>query len=168
MGNPTLSGVSRIKVCPLRKKLKSIFHLDSHKMTWRQKMNQLCVDEAVRFFQDNPELFTEHVGLCDDIEDLIFNNDAFTSIQDMCDFVADLENPTRAMVEMDDYASEIIEVNSLYPHQTMIDKFNLIWCDVGRWICENDWESVVEQYKQTESYHEYRDDECVAVKDEMA
>ena len=137
-------------------------------MTWGQKMNQLCIDEAVRFFQDNPELFTEHPGLCDGIETLLFGNDAFTSIQDMCDFVADLDNPTRAMIEMDDYASEIIEVNGLYPHQSMMDKFNLIWCDVGEWICENEWDSVVEQYEaNNESYHfKYQDDVCVAVKDE--
>ena len=137
-------------------------------MTWRQKMNQLCVDEAVRFFQDNPELFTEHVGLCDDIEDLIFGDSAFNSIKDITDFVADLENPTRAMVEMDDYAIELVDGFCLGMNSSMIDKFNIIWFDVGRWICENDWESVVEQYKQTESYHEYRDDVCVAVKDEMA
>lgn len=119
------------------------------KMTWRQKMNQLCIDEAVRFFQDNPDLFTEHVGLCDDIEDLIFNDDAFTTIQHVTDFVDDVENPTRAMVEMDDYAIELIEENHLDMNQTMIDKFNLIWYDIGRWICENDWESVVEQYEAT-------------------
>lgn len=136
-------------------------------MTWRQKMNQLCIDQAVRFFQDNPELFTEHVGLCDDIESLLFGDDAFTTIQHMTDFVADLDNPTRSMVEMDDYAIELIDDNNLCGNQSMIDKFNLIWCEVGRWICENDWESVVEQYEATKPYHfEYQGDVCVAVKDE--
>jgi hypothetical protein len=137
-------------------------------MTWRQKMNQLCIDEAVRFFQDNPELFTEHPGLCDDIESLLFGDDAFTSIQDITDFVADLDNPTRAMVEMDDYAIELIHEHHYSGIHTMIDKFNLIWCDVGKWICENEWDSVVEQYEaNNESYHfEYQGDVCVAVKDE--
>jgi hypothetical protein len=130
-------------------------------------MNQLCIDRAVRFFQDEPELFTEHVGLCDDIESLLFGDDAFTTIQDITDFVADLENPTRSIIEMDDYAIHLNDELNLCGNQSMIDKFNLIWCDVGRWICENEWEAVVEQYKKTESYHfEYHDDVCVAVKDE--
>jgi len=115
-------------------------------------MNQLCIDKAVSFFQDNPELFTEHPGLCDDIESLVFHDDAFTTIQHMTDFVADLENPTRAIIEMDDYAIELIDELDLCGNQSMIDKFNLIWCDVGRWICENEWEAVVEQYKKNISF----------------
>jgi hypothetical protein len=122
-------------------------------------METMCIDKAVRFFQDNPELFTEHPGLCD-IESLLFHDDAFTTIQDMTYFVADLDNPARAIIEMDDYAIELIDENNLCGNQSMIDKFNLIWCDIGRWICENEWESVVYQHKHFE-YH----DMCVAVKD---
>lgn len=106
-----------------------------------QKMTERCIDAAVQTLQENPHFNA------DDVEFNTFTEE-FQTTYDITTFMDGVKEPFKAMAEIHDRAIELIIENDLDAYQSTLDEFNLVWCDVGRSVCENEWSTIVEKVER--------------------
>ena len=106
-------------------------------------MNYRCINSAVQTLQENPHFDAETLEF-----ETFATNEEFTTTEHIADFMFGVRSPFTAMAEVHDRAIEIIKEYGLDDNQSTIDEFNLVWYDVGRWVCENEWPTILARVEE--------------------